>query len=409
MAPWYCSISRRVRGSARSLPTLLSLSVALLLGWFASPVRDAYAEAEKAAAGKVAAEAKAPAAGETPERRRGRFLRIVPPITDKLDNRVRLMIDATIKEAQDKANGRFSSSKSIPAGPRLARPSIWPDSFPAPRSTAPRPCLSARDHFRAQRAGGDGLRRNHHEPRGRDRRGGRIRKGHRALGPQRLRRDRQSAQDHPEPTWRLGMLDPAVEVVLVETDVSREFVLAVALGRAAQAKIVPEARRSSSRPASRASSPGDAGWELGFVSYLAADRAEVAKIWELPREAVEDDPSLDGHWRPVRIVYQRPDHAASSPSKCRRMLQNQIQRSRRELHSACGSTAPAARPTDSINLANFLASLDPAKRRTVAYIPSEARGDAAFIALACDHIVMHPAAMLGGSGAAPLEARRYAG
>src|SRR4029079_11804106 len=60
--------------------------------------------------------------------------------------------------------------------------------------------------------------------------------------------------------------------------------------------------------------------------------------------------------------------------------------------------------TDSINLANFLASLNAGEQRTVAYIEKEARGDAAYVALACDHIVMNPQAVLGGSGAEQIPA-----
>ena len=37
--------------------------------------------------------------------------------------------------------------------------------------------------------------------------------------------------------------------------------------------------------------------------------------------------------------------------------------------------------------------------RTVAYVPAEARADAALIALACDQLVMNHDAILGGSGA----------
>jgi membrane-bound ClpP family serine protease len=52
-----------------------------------------------------------------------------------------------------------------------------------------------------------------------------------------------------------------------------------------------------------------------------------------------------------------------------------------------------------MNLANYLADLDPAQVRTVAYVPAEARGDAALVAMACDHLVMDPDAILGGPGA----------
>ena len=47
-------------------------------------------------------------------------------------------------------------------------------------------------------------------------------------------------------------------------------------------------------------------WELGFVKGLESNRAEVAKLLGLPRDAVEEDPSLDGEWRPVRIDIKGP-------------------------------------------------------------------------------------------------------
>lgn len=53
-----------------------------------------------------------------------------------------------------------------------------------------------------------------------------------------------------------------------------------------------------------------------------------------------------------------------------------------------------------MQLASYLAfELDPGKVRTVAYVPSQARSDAAIVALACDQLVVHPRAVLGGSGA----------
>jgi membrane-bound ClpP family serine protease len=49
-----------------------------------------------------------------------------------------------------------------------------------------------------------------------------------------------------------------------------------------------------------------------------------------------------------------------------------------------------------LRLASYLASLDPGRIRTVAYVPTEARGDAALIALACDQLVVADRAVLGG-------------
>ena len=62
-------------------------------------------------------------------------------------------------------------------------------------------------------------------------------------------------------------------------------------------------------------------------------------------------------------------------------------------------------PEQSLVLASWLAGLDPAVERTVAWVPREARGDAALVAAACDEIVMGPDATLGGEGAASLADR----
>ena len=52
-----------------------------------------------------------------------------------------------------------------------------------------------------------------------------------------------------------------------------------------------------------------------------------------------------------------------------------------------------------MRLANFLADLDPARFAPWPTFRSEARSDAAIVALACDQLVVHPGAVLGGSGA----------
>jgi membrane-bound ClpP family serine protease len=65
--------------------------------------------------------------------------------------------------------------------------------------------------------------------------------------------------------------------------------------------------------------------------------------------------------------------------------------------------SPGGNPTESQQLGNYLADLDPDRVRTVAYIENQAAGDAAIIALACDEILMRPDAVLGGDGALGLD------
>ncbi len=106
---------------------------------------------------------------------------------------------------------------------------------------------------------------------------------------------------------------------------------------------------------------------------------------------------LDGQLRPVRVAVKGPISKALA-EQLQNLINGQIRSN--EVNLIClWIDSPGGSPDDSINLANFLEGLDSSERRTVAYIPNEARGDAAFIALACDHIVMHPGAILGGSGA----------
>ena len=61
--------------------------------------------------------------------------------------------------------------------------------------------------------------------------------------------------------------------------------------------------------------------------------------------------------------------------------------------------SPGGTAADCLRLAEFLAlDLDPSAVRTVAYIPEQARAQAALVAMACDQIVMRPRAILGGPG-----------
>ena len=136
----------------------------------------------------------------------------------------------------------------------------------------------------------------------------------------------------------------------------------------------------------------------GFAKYLAADRREVVKALELPATAVEDDPSLEGGWRAVRVDLKGPIRA-DSVSQAQRMIEEHIRNG--DANFIClWIDSPGGSMADAMQLANFLAfDVDPGKVRTVAYVPAEARSDAAIVALACDQLVMHPRAVLGGSGA----------
>jgi membrane-bound ClpP family serine protease len=201
----------------------------------------------------------------------------------------------------------------------------------------------------------------------------------------------------------LKMLDPNLELLEVETDVSREFVLKDGLEKLKQKQSV-----DTVKVVSPAGKPGifraDELRQWGYVSYLADDRHAVAKGLGLPASAVNEDFALDGQLRPVRIAVKGPITSALT-DQVQNIVQSQIRDN--DVNLIClWLDSPGGSPTDSINLANFLVGLNSSERRTVAYIPSQALADAAYIALACDDIVMHPEAVLGGSGAYELPANQ---
>lgn len=198
----------------------------------------------------------------------------------------------------------------------------------------------------------------------------------------------------------LKMCDPSIDLRLIETDVSREFVRADRLPEIRQAKSIAK-EETLIGPGKPGIFSGVRGRELGFVSFLAKDRADVAKAQGLPADALDENLALRGDIRPVRIAIKGPISPALT-DQIQNLVQTQIRD--HDVNLLCfWIESPGGSPTDSINLANYLlAGINSEERRTVAYIPSEARGDAAFIALACDQIVMRNRAVLGGSGAAEL-------
>jgi membrane-bound ClpP family serine protease len=194
----------------------------------------------------------------------------------------------------------------------------------------------------------------------------------------------------------LGMLDPRLEVLKVETDKSTEFVLRGDLEDlqrdntiVSQEILVPAG--------SLGSFSGREGREYGFVKLLASHRDALARGLSLPAEAVVEDQSLVGDWRPVMLSLDGPI-TARKVRQVETLIGTEI--SERQVNwiglridSSGGEIA------DCLQLANTLAELDANAVRTVAYVPVEASGGAAIVALACDQLVMQPESHLGGKDA----------
>jgi len=193
----------------------------------------------------------------------------------------------------------------------------------------------------------------------------------------------------------LGMLDPDHEVLDATTEVSREFVTPEGLEElkknhtVASSKVVKAAGEAGQFTGTEAR-------RLGMVSYLANSPREVAQAIELPAEKIEESVLLADNWKAVRVDLDGLV-SAEKVARVQRSIEEAV--SRDAVNFVCvWIDSAGGSPTDSANLANFLASLPADKVRTVAYVPDKARGDAAMAALACDQIVMGPDAVLGGSG-----------
>lgn len=198
----------------------------------------------------------------------------------------------------------------------------------------------------------------------------------------------------------LAMLDPKSELMKVESDQGTEFVLHRDLDAlkkshsfVSEQVLVPSG--------SLASFSGREGREYGFVKLLAEDSAGLARGLGLPPEDVIEDQSLVGDWRPVMLELEGP-----MTQRKVRQLQTLIGSEIRDhqvnwiglrIDSAGGDLE------NCLQLANTLAELDANEVRTVAYVPTEASGGAALVALACDQLVMQPDAHLGGRGSVELD------
>jgi membrane-bound serine protease (ClpP class) len=192
----------------------------------------------------------------------------------------------------------------------------------------------------------------------------------------------------------LGMLDKELSVLKVDSDVGTDYILSTDLDEFKKKHAVQKAEELSPRPGFY--SGQQARTELRFVSYLADDRQKVALALGLPPGTLRADPSLENGWRPVQV----PIKSVMSPALAQqtiRKIKEQVENN--NVNFVCiWIESAGGDPDSSLELANYLAELNNSKVRTVAYIPNYARGDAAWVALACDEIVMGPGAALGGPG-----------
>ncbi|MHB8902611.1 MAG: NfeD family protein, partial [Thermoguttaceae bacterium] len=139
----------------------------------------------------------------------------------------------------------------------------------------------------------------------------------------------------------------------------------------------------------------------GFVSYLGENLRDVARAMSIRPESIQENPALGANWIAARVNLTGPI-TAEAVNRAQRMIEEAVRQ--RGVNFVClWLESEGGAPEESARLAVFLATgLDAAEVRTVAYVPTMARADAALIALACDELVMAPRALLGGQWEPPL-------
>ncbi len=200
----------------------------------------------------------------------------------------------------------------------------------------------------------------------------------------------------------MALVDPALELLRVETEYSTEYVTREQL---AELKEKKHAVDGAEEVLIRAGEPGRfTGQEArrhGFISYLGENLRDVARAMSIRPESIEENPSLGADWVSARVNLAGPI-TGEAVTRAQRMIEEAIRE--RGVNFIClWLDTEGGAPEESARLAIFLATaLDAAEVRTVAYVPTMAGADAALIALACDELVMAPRAVLGGQWHPPL-------
>ena len=202
-----------------------------------------------------------------------------------------------------------------------------------------------------------------------------------------------------QPAIAVGMLDPQATVLRVQTvDDKVHYILQEELETLGQSTTFSKVDSLVAAGDMARFTGRDLRQKYGFASHLAADRGELAKALQIPVSAIQEGAVPDGPRTPLRVEISRPI-GGKVVNWIIASINKQVANNR--VNFICiNIDSPGGSATDSLRLANFLASLADQQVRTLAYVRHEARADAALIALACDEVVVGRDAILGGPGAA---------
>ncbi len=189
----------------------------------------------------------------------------------------------------------------------------------------------------------------------------------------------------------IGMIDAKAEVLQVKTEQGIDFVLREDFDNFAADRVILE-ENTLVPSGSLAEFDGREGRQFGFVKYLASNREGLARALGLTAESLQERDLLAENWKPVLVDIEGPI-TAQLASQIESLVGRELAQANCNwigvrIDSAGGDMGAGVR------IASFLAHLDSNTVRTVAYVPEEASGGAAIIALSCDQLVMHQGAEL---------------
>jgi len=195
-----------------------------------------------------------------------------------------------------------------------------------------------------------------------------------------------------------GMVDRNVEVLKVETDQGIEFKLASQLDDLKKDHTI-----ISQEPVFARGSLGSltAAKERDLGILQASDIDGLARVTDVAADSLKTDQARFGRLNPVMIRIEGPI-TARKVHQIETMLGHELGRHRVNwivfaIDSAGGELEQCRQ------LAQKIADLNGTEVQTVAYVPVDASGGAALVALACEQLVMQPEAHLGGKGLEPID------
>ena len=189
----------------------------------------------------------------------------------------------------------------------------------------------------------------------------------------------------------VSLVDPQAQVLQIETEDGVYFVLDEDRAEFIEGREVVD-EKTLIPVGTLAEFDGREGRQLGFVKYLASTREALAEAFDISQDALDEDRTELAEWKPVMIDV-RGEITAKTVSRIESLLGIAIESG--DVNWIGVRIDSAGGEVDaSIRLATVLAKIDENAVRTVAYVPTEAAGGAALVALACDNLVIHPEARL---------------